>query len=85
MRKFEIKDSNIMQVAVQQEILRTDESRYDHRLHGILLVCSGFSCYEVADLFKHSLRTIQYFGCAVLNKAVLRVSKTWINRAGQVQ
>lgn len=61
MRKFEIKDSNIMQVAVQQEILRTDESRYDHRLHGILLVCSGFSCYEVADLFKHSPRTIQYW------------------------
>ncbi|MBI4221083.1 MAG: helix-turn-helix domain-containing protein [Planctomycetes bacterium] len=61
MRKFEIKDSNIMQVAVQQEILRSDESRYDHRLHGILLVCSGFSCYEVADLFKHSPRTIQYW------------------------
>lgn len=61
MRKFEIKDSNIMQVAVQQEILRSDESRYDHRLHGILLVCSGSSCYEVADLFKHSPRTIQYW------------------------
>ena len=85
MHKFEIKDANIIQVAVQREILWPDESRHNHRLQGILLVCSGFSCYEVADLFKHSLRTIQYFGCAVLNKAVLRVSKTWINRAGQVQ
>lgn len=61
MRKLEIKDAQIMRIAVQQEILRSEESRYDHRLHGILLVCSGLSCAEVAELFGHGRRTIQYW------------------------
>lgn len=59
MRKLEIDDAEIMQMAVQQEILRSEESRYDHRLHGVLLVCSGLSCYEVANLLGHSPRTVQ--------------------------
>jgi len=61
MRKFEIKDAAIMEIAVQQEIQRSGESRYDHRLHGILLICKGFSCSEVADFFGHSPRTLQYW------------------------
>lgn len=61
MRKLEITDAQIMQIAVQEEILRSEESRYDHRLHGVLLVSSGFSCYEVAELFGHSPRTVQYW------------------------
>jgi transposase len=61
MRKLEIKDADIMRIAVQQEIVRSEESRYDHRLHGILLVSSGMSCYEVAEVFGHSPRTIQYW------------------------
>lgn len=61
MRKLEIKDAEIMKIAIQQEINRSEESRYDHRLHGILLVCSGKSCYEVASLLGHSARTIEYW------------------------
>lgn len=61
MRKLEVKDADIMRIAVQQEILRSEESRYDHRLHGILLVCCGLTCYEVAELFGQSPRTIQYW------------------------
>ena len=61
MRKLEIADKEIMRIAVQQEILRSEVSRYDHRLHGILMVCSGFSCTEVAELFGHSPRTVQYW------------------------
>jgi transposase len=61
MRKLTIKDPEIMKIALQQEILRSEESRYDHRLHGVLLVCAGKSCYEVADLLGHSPRTIQYW------------------------
>lgn len=38
MRKLELADSEIMRIAIQQEIVRSDESRYDHRLHGLLLV-----------------------------------------------
>jgi transposase len=61
MRKLEIHDAEIMRIALQQEILRSEESRYDHRLHGVLLVCSGRSCYDVAELLGHSPRTIQYW------------------------
>jgi hypothetical protein len=38
MRKLEIKDAEIIRLAVQDEILRSEESQYNHRLHGILLV-----------------------------------------------
>ena len=34
MRKLEITDADVMRLAIQQEIARSDESRYDHRLHG---------------------------------------------------
>jgi transposase len=61
MRKLKIQDADIMKIALQQEIVRSEEARYDHRLHGVLLVCAGKSCYEVADLLGHSPRTVQYW------------------------
>jgi len=61
MRRLEIADADLMRIAVQQEILRSEESRYDHRLHGILLCCSGFSCYEVAEVLGQSARTVEYW------------------------
>jgi transposase len=61
MRKLKITDAQIMRIAVQNEILRSEQSRYDHRLHGILLACSGYSSYQIADLLGHSPRTIQYW------------------------
>jgi transposase len=59
MRKLQIEDAEVMRLAIQQEIGRSDESRYDHRLHGVLLVASGQSCGEVAHLFAEDVRTIQ--------------------------
>jgi transposase len=59
MKKLEISDRAIMSVAIQQEISRSEEARYDHRLHGVLLVCRGLSCYEVGDLFGQHSTTIQ--------------------------
>ena len=61
MKKLEISESDIMRFALQDEIQRSEESRYDHRLHGVLLVASGMNCYEVAALFGHSPRTVQYW------------------------
>jgi transposase len=61
MRKLIIEDAEIMKLALRQEIQRSDESRYDHRLHGILLVCAGQSCRTVAELLGHSPRTIEYW------------------------
>ncbi len=37
-----------MPTTTQQEISRSDEARYDHRLHGLLLVCNGHSTTQVA-------------------------------------
>jgi hypothetical protein len=51
MRKLQIEDAEVMRIAIQQEIARSEESRYDHRLHGLLLVTAGQSCREVAELF----------------------------------
>ncbi len=59
MRKLQISDQEIMRIAVQQEILRSEESRYDHRLHGILLISQGLSCYDVADVLGPDPRTIE--------------------------
>ena len=59
MKRLEIEDAQIMRLAIQDEIMRSEQSRYDHRLHGILLVSSGFSCYRVAEMFGHSPRTVQ--------------------------
>ena len=61
MRKLEIEDAAIMRMAIQDEIHRSEESRYDHRLHGVLLVSSGIGCYEVAEFFGQSPRTVQYW------------------------
>jgi hypothetical protein len=47
MRRLEISDREIMQIALRNEILRSEEARYDHRLHGVLLVSQGISCYKV--------------------------------------
>lgn len=59
MRQQEIADHEIMRIAIQQEIARSDESRYDHRLHGLLLLTSGQNCQQIADLFGEDRRTVQ--------------------------
>ena len=59
MRKLEIAEAAVMQVAIRQEIDRSDESRYDHRLHGVLLVASGRSCTAVSQLFGADATTVQ--------------------------
>ena len=59
MRKLQIEDAEVMRIAIQQEIGRNEESRYDHRLHGLLLVTAGQSCREVAQLFGEDGTTVQ--------------------------
>ena len=61
MKRLKIVDSDIMRVAIQQEIVRSDESRYDHKLDGVLMVSSGYSCTDVARLFGQSRGAVQYW------------------------
>lgn len=59
MRRLEIADADIMRIAIQQEIVRSEEARYDHRLHGLLLITAGQSSQEIAELFGEDRRTVQ--------------------------
>lgn len=61
MRKLEIDNADVMRLAIHEEIERSDESRYDHRLHGVLLVSHGFSAHQVAQFLDQSPRTVQYW------------------------
>src|SRR5260370_3526778 len=62
MRKLQIEDAEVMRIAIQQEIGRSEESRYDHRLHGLLLVTAGQSCRESAGVFGRNGTTVQRWG-----------------------
>ena len=61
MKKLTIANAPAIVLGLQDEIRRSQEARYDHRLHGILLVAQGKSCGEVAQLFGDSPRTVQYW------------------------
>jgi hypothetical protein len=47
MKPLKISDPTSI-LTLQQEIRRSEESRYDHRLHGVLLVAQGMTCPDVA-------------------------------------
>jgi hypothetical protein len=50
-----------MRLAIQQEINRNDESRYDHRFHGLLFDAAGQSCRQVGLLFGENPTTVQHW------------------------
>jgi transposase len=61
MKTLSISDAETMVLALQDEIRRSQEARYDHRLHAILLVAQGVNCPDVASLLGDAPRTIQYW------------------------
>lgn len=61
MQRLKIENVDIMKVAIQQEIVRSEDSRYDHRLHSVLLVCQGLTCPEVSKILGDSPRIIEYW------------------------
>ena len=58
MKALTISDRENMIMALQDEIRRNDASRYDHRLHGVLLVAQGMTSPQVAELLGDSPRTV---------------------------
>jgi hypothetical protein len=58
MRKLEIVEAAVMQMAIREEIDRSEEPRYDYRLHGVLLVASGRSCTVVSQLLGEDATTV---------------------------
>lgn len=61
MKPLTITDASTIVLGLQDEIRRSKESRYDHRLHGVLLVAQGMSCPEVSRLLGDSPRTVEYW------------------------
>ena len=61
MKTLSISDAETMVLALQDEIRRSQEARYDHRLHAILLVAQGVTCPDVASLLGDAPRTVQYW------------------------
>jgi len=61
MRATTIADSATIILGLQDEIRRSEESRYDHRLHGVLLVAQGMTCPEVARLLGDAPRSVEYW------------------------
>jgi transposase len=59
MKPLTISDAATIVLGLQDEIRRSKESRFDHRLHGVLLVAQGMSCPEVSHLLGDSPRTVE--------------------------
>ena len=61
MKPLSIADASTIVLGLQDEIRRSEESRYDHRLHAVLLVAQGMKCPEVAGLLGDASRTVEYW------------------------
>jgi transposase len=61
MRPLRIADAETIVLGLQDEIRRSEESRYDHRLHGVLLVAQGMTCPEVGRLLGDAPRSVEYW------------------------
>jgi len=58
MKASKITDRENVIYILQDEIRRTYEARYDHRLHAILLVAQGMSSRQAAQLLGDSPRSV---------------------------
>lgn len=61
MKRIHISDAETVILILQDEIRRSYEARYDHRLHAILMVAQGMSCRQVANFLGDSPRTVAYW------------------------
>ena len=75
MKVLRIAEAATAAAALRREIRRSVESRYDHRLHAVLLVCRGHSCATVAAWLGDDPATLQRWvhrfaagGCAALRE-----------------
>ncbi len=59
MRALRIADAATVTLGLQEEIRRSQDSRYDHRLHGVLLVAQGMTCPDAAGLLGDAPRSVE--------------------------
>jgi transposase len=61
MKPLTVPEPHLAVLALQDEIRRSDQSRYDHRLHGVLLVAQGMTCRQAALVLGDAPRTVEYW------------------------
>lgn len=61
MKRIAIPDAETFIAGIQDEISRTREGRYFHRLHVVLHVLHGASSYEAAHFYGDSPRSVEYW------------------------
>ena len=59
MRALQLTDAETMVMILQEEIRRNEQARYDHRMHGVLVVAQGMSCRKAAELLGDAPRTVE--------------------------
>ena len=59
MRKLEVTTPVAVQAALRHEGEHSPQSRFVHRLHCLLLVGTGRSCYDVAEVFGDDPRSVE--------------------------
>ena len=69
-KRIAIPDAETFVAAIQDEISRTREGRYFHRLHVVLYVLQGASSYEAARLYGDSPRAIEYWTHRLLSNGL---------------
>ena len=56
---LKIENAETCAAIIQDEIRRNPESRYEHRLHAVLLVSQGMSCARAAMLMEDPVRAVE--------------------------
>ena len=57
--KLEVTKTDVIQTALRREMQGCPQLRFVHRLHCILLIGAGVSCYEVAKVFGDNPRSVE--------------------------
>lgn len=65
MKAIGIRNAEVVVEAISDEIKKSPEGRYFHRLHVAMLLAKGLGCSKVAQLFDESLRTVQAWAKAL--------------------
>lgn len=72
MHKLNLTNAKWVRRMIHASVTASPEQRFLHRLHCVLLVAKGRSCYEVAGWFGEDLRTIERWVHALDEQGVER-------------
>src|SRR3990172_291183 len=60
-KPLKIADAASIVLGLRDETRRSEESRYDHRLRGVLRVAQGMTCPEVSQVLGDAPRSVEYW------------------------